>query len=82
MTDFPLHGTHITLAQAVKAVGLADSGGQAKHLVREGGVTVNGVVEIHPGRKLLPGDRFAFESGREWLVSRQQGESGADPRSS
>src|SRR6516162_1615867 len=45
MTPFPLQGDHITLAQAVKAVGLADSGGQAKQLVRSGAVQVNGTVE-------------------------------------
>src|SRR5438132_1453392 len=50
-----LRGDHITLAQAVKVVGLADTGGQAKLLVREGGFTVNGVAETQPGRKLRVG---------------------------
>jgi ribosome-associated protein len=71
MTEFFLHGEHVTLAQAVKAVGLADSGGQAKHMVREGGVTVNGAVDTHPGRKLFPGDRFGGGPDQEWLVSRE-----------
>jgi ribosome-associated protein len=66
---FPLQGEHVTLAQAVKAVGLAGSGGQAKHLVRSGAVTVNGVVEVQPGRKLHPGDRFGTTDGSEWLVA-------------
>jgi ribosome-associated protein len=70
MTTLSLHGEHITLAQAVKAAGLADSGGQAKHLVREGAVTVNGVVEIQPGRKLHAGDRFCVRGGPEWALSR------------
>jgi ribosome-associated protein len=68
MTPLPIRGEHITLAQAVKAVGLADSGGQAKHLVRAGGVSVNGAVEIQPGRKLFPGDRFATAPDREWVI--------------
>jgi ribosome-associated protein len=68
MTDFVIHGDHITLAQAVKAVGLAGSGGQAKHLVRGGAVTVNGTVETQPGRKLMPGDRFGTADGQEWTV--------------
>jgi ribosome-associated protein len=62
-----LHGEHVTLAQAVKAAGFADTGGQAKHLVREGRVTVNGEVETRPGRKLFSGDRFGV-SGIEWTV--------------
>jgi ribosome-associated protein len=66
-TPLPLRGEHITLAQAVKAVGLADSGGQAKHLVRTGAVAVNGAPETQPGRKLKAGDRFAA-SGQEWVV--------------
>jgi ribosome-associated protein len=70
MTSFMLHGESITLAQAVKAVGLADSGGQAKHLVREGGVSVNGVMDTHPGRKLFPGDRFGVGADQQWLVAK------------
>jgi ribosome-associated protein len=64
----PLRGEHITLAQAVKVVGLAASGGQAKHLVREGAVRVNRVVETQPGRKLRAGDRFGSADGPEWTV--------------
>jgi ribosome-associated protein len=72
METFVIQGDSITLAQAVKSVGLADSGGQAKHLVRSGKVTVNGAVEVQPGRKLHPGDRFGGEAA-QWLVSRQTG---------
>jgi ribosome-associated protein len=70
MTDLPIRGDHITLAQALKASGAAGTGGQAKYLVREGRVTVNGAVETQPGRKLVPGDRFRAEDGTEWTVSR------------
>jgi ribosome-associated protein len=64
-----LRGEYITLAQAVKAVGLAGTGGQAKLLVREGGFRVNGAEEKHPGRKLRAGDRFATPEGHEWTVT-------------
>jgi ribosome-associated protein len=64
-----LRGEYITLAQAVKAVGLAGTGGQAKLLVREGGFLVNGAAEKQPGRKLRAGDRFATPEGREWTVT-------------
>ena len=69
MNTFPLRSDHITLAHALKAVGLADTGGQAKVLVRSGAVLVNGVVEERPGRKLFPGDRFGT-GGEEWVVNR------------
>ncbi len=68
MADLTLRGEHITLAQAVKAVGLAGSGGQAKHVVRGGTISVNGTVETHPGRKLAAGDRFGVVGGDEWTI--------------
>jgi ribosome-associated protein len=70
MPTLTLQGDHITLAHAVKAAGLAGSGGQAKHLVRDGAVTVNGSAETQPGRKLVAGDRFRVGDGPEWDVGR------------
>jgi ribosome-associated protein len=66
---FLLRGEHVTLAQAVKAVGLAASGGEAKHLVRGGTLRVNGIIEVQPGRKLRAGDRFGPETGSAWIVA-------------
>ena len=68
LATLTLRGEHITLAQAVKAVGLADTGGQAKHLVRDGDFTVNGVAEKQPGRKLRAGDRFGVVGGGQWTI--------------
>ena len=70
MNSLSLHNDHITLARAVKAAGLATTGGQAKHLIREGKVIVNSVVETKPGRKLVAGDRFGVTGQPEWTVSR------------
>jgi ribosome-associated protein len=63
-----LRGEHITLAHAIKAVGLASTGGQAKLLVREGQITVNGEPATQPGRKLRAGDRFGLSGGPEWTI--------------
>ena len=63
-----LRSEYITLAHAVKAVGLAGTGGQAKFLVREGQVTVNGEPALQPGRKLRAGDRFGSAGGAEWTI--------------
>lgn len=70
MNALQLRGEHITLAQAVKAAGFAGSGGQAKHLVRSGVVTVNGTPETQPGKKLAAGDRFVVDGGEEWTIQR------------
>jgi ribosome-associated protein len=75
MTDSSAHdvlilrGEHITLAHAIKAVGIADTGGQAKQLVRAGSVTVNGAPAMQPGRKLRAGDRFGIVGGPEWTIT-------------
>ena len=68
MTPILLRGPHITLAQAVKLAGLAETGGQAKHLVRTGTIRVNDVAENRPGRKLHAGDRLANPGGGEWVI--------------
>jgi ribosome-associated protein len=69
MPSVTLRGDHITLAQALKVAGLTESGGQAKNLVRDGLVRVNGTVEPQPGKKLRAGDRFRVEAGEEWTVA-------------
>lgn len=71
MTQIILRGANITLAQAVKAAGLAGSGGQAKYLIRDGKVTVNGAVERQPGRKLVAGDSFGMEAEAAWKICRE-----------
>jgi ribosome-associated protein len=64
-----LRGEHITLAHALKAVGAAGTGGQAKQLVRDGQATVNGEPAAQPGRKLRAGDRFGIVGGGEWTIT-------------
>ena len=46
----------ITLGQALKASNLVGSGGEAKVLIQDGAVRVNGEVETRRGRKLQKGD--------------------------
>lgn len=46
----------IRLGQLLKVAGIVDSGGEAKALIAEGGVTVNGEPEARRGRQLHPGD--------------------------
>jgi ribosome-associated protein len=70
MKTLTLQGEHITLAQALKAAGFVGTGGQAKHLVRQGIVTVNGQAETQPGRKLFPGDRFQAQGSEDCTIRR------------
>lgn len=47
----------IELSAFIKFGGLADSGGEAKQLVAEGSVTVNGATEKRKSKQLAAGDR-------------------------
>ncbi len=58
----------IRLGQALKVAGIVDSGGEAKALLSEGGVTVNGEPEQRRGRQLHPGDTFAAQGEEVRLV--------------
>jgi ribosome-associated protein len=52
---------YIELQQALKLARVADTGGQAKHMIQNGEVKVNGVLETRRRRKLYPGDSFEVE---------------------
>lgn len=56
---------NITLGQFLKREGLAATGGEAKMLIRDGLVQVNGEVETRRGRQLQPGDRVAGPWGEQ-----------------
>ncbi|BDV44720.1 RNA-binding protein [Geotalea uraniireducens] len=58
---------HIKLDSFLKAVDAVASGGEAKIVIADGLVLVNGVVELRRGRKLRPGDRVTLE-GEEFVV--------------
>ncbi|WP_041233746.1 RNA-binding S4 domain-containing protein [Cylindrospermum stagnale] len=51
----------IKLDQFLKLMGVAPSGGQAKLMIVDGDVKVNGTVEIRRGRKLVSGDKVTVE---------------------
>ena len=58
----------IKLQDALKFANAVPTGGIAKTEIQEGNVFVNGDVCTTRGKKLYPGDRFAFD-GQEYLVS-------------
>lgn len=58
---------YIKLSQFLKFIGLAETGGHAKILVKELEIKVNGEKETRPGRKLYPGD-IVLVDGRKFVV--------------
>ena len=59
--EVPITTEFIKLQDAMKFANLVESGGEAKVVVQEGDVSVNGEVCTQRGRKLRPGDSFRFE---------------------
>ena len=57
----------IKLEQFLKLAQVVATGGQAKMLIQDGAVRVNGLVETRRGRKLRPGDRVEVD-GEELVV--------------
>ncbi len=51
---------YIKLGQALKAAGLVESGVEAKIVIQDGEVMVNGETEFQRGKKLYDGDVVSF----------------------
>ena len=58
----------IRLDQFLKFQGIADTGGQAKFLIQDGQVRLNGEVETRRGRQLKTGDVVEV-LGKRWTVA-------------
>ncbi len=66
--EFPLRGEFITLDRLLKATGVAGSGGQAKTLVAEGRVQVDGQDELRKTAKLRAGQVVSLTGVRIKLL--------------
>ena len=61
MEKIKIKDDYIKLGQALKLAGLVSSGIDAKFVVQDGQVKVNGEVDTRRGKKLVPGDNFEFD---------------------
>lgn len=61
METIILRGEYIKLGQALKAAGMVESGVEAKEVIQEGLVMVNGETDTRRGRKLYGGDIVLFD---------------------
>ena len=61
METIKLRDEFIKLGQALKAAGLVGSGVEAKEVITEGLVKVNGEVETQRGKKLVSGDKVEYD---------------------
>lgn len=60
MQEIKIREEYIKLGQALKAVGLVESGVEAKEVIEDGLVKVNGVVEKQRGKKLRGGEEVFY----------------------
>lgn len=65
-----IHTEYIKLQDAMKLANIVFSGGEAKVLIQEEQVTVNGEVCTMRGKKLYPGDKFQFQD-QTFVISDQ-----------
>lgn len=64
MEIIKLRDEFIKLGQALKAAGLVESGVDAKEIIVQGLVVVNGEIETRRGRKLYDGDEVEFDGDK------------------
>lgn len=61
MISVKLKDEFIKLGQALKVAGIVQSGVEAKYMIQDGLIKVNGKVEIQRGKKLYKGDIIETE---------------------
>lgn len=64
MKTIQIHDSYIKLGQALKLSGLVSSGIEAKIVVQDGEVKVNGETDTRRGRKLYTGDIFEYNGSK------------------
>lgn len=68
MEEIKLRDEFIKLGQAIKAANLVESGAEAKEVIQDGLVKVNGEVCTMRGKKLVDGDIVSFEGNEIKIV--------------
>ncbi len=68
MEQVKIRDEFIKLGQAMKLAGFVDSGVDAKIVIQNGEVMVNGEVDERRGRKLVAGDVVSFQ-GKEFTIT-------------
>ncbi len=67
--EIKIHTEFIKLQDLLKFAGAVETGGDAKLVIQEGRVAVNGEPCAMRGKKLRPGDRAVIDSETELVVT-------------
>lgn len=68
MIEIKLRDEFIKLGQALKAANLVQDGVEAKFVIQDGLVTVNGEVDTRRGKKLYDGDVISYQGEEVKIV--------------
>ena len=68
METIKLRDEYIKLGQALKAAGMVSTGVDAKVVIQDGLVTVNGNAELQRGKKLYDGDIVEFQGQQVKII--------------
>lgn len=69
MMEIKIRDEFIKLGQALKLAGVVEDGVEAKYVISDGLVKVNGETDLRRGRKVYEGDTISFD-GQEIKVIR------------
>ena len=67
-TNFKIEGEYIELMALLKALGIASTGGHAKHLIDAEMVIRNGEIEVRRRAKIIIGDVIEIENNVVELI--------------
>ena len=70
MKTLSINGPYIELYKILKLENIAASGGEAKYLISEGLVRVNGLVETRKRRKTAAGDIVEYNGEQIMIAAR------------
>lgn len=68
MIELGLRDGFIKLGQALKAAHMVENGAEAKAVIQDGEVEVNGETDTRRGRKLVEGDMVTFRGQQVRIV--------------
>jgi ribosome-associated protein len=72
MESVLISGEYITLGQLLKMSGISQTGGQAKFIIMDGRVKVNGQTIRQRGRKVFPGDVVEIDKSKRIRVNSEE----------
>ncbi|HZX99949.1 MAG TPA: RNA-binding S4 domain-containing protein [Dermatophilaceae bacterium] len=67
--EVPITGEMIRLGQLLKLAGVADDGAQARALIEDGKVSVDGEVDRRRGRQIRPGSSVELDDTQIRVIS-------------